>query len=87
MGLFLSCAGPSVFPSMVEGAVRELLELPEGCQGPFRFSGLNMRFLSRRHSGKGPQLALRGESPCFSRVATGFLLSSDGDLRDPLVGP
>ena len=46
-----------------------------------------MGFLSRRCSGKGPQLALRGESPGFSRVAVEFLLSYDGDLRDPLVGP
>ena len=46
-----------------------------------------MGFLSRRRSGKGPQLALRGESPGFSRVAVGFLSSYDGDLREPLVGP
>ena len=30
---------------------------------------------------------LRGESPGFSRVAVGLLLSYDGDLRDLLVGP
>ena len=44
-------------------------------------------FLSRHRSGKGPQLAFRGESPGFSRVAAGFLSSYDWDLRDPLVGP
>ena len=37
-------------------------------------------------NGKGPQIALRGESPGFSHVAAGFLLSYDGDLSDPLVG-
>ena len=47
-------------------------------------------FLSRRHSGKGPNLTLRGESPGFSQILAGnlgFLSSYDGDLRDPLVGP
>ena len=37
-----------------------------------------------------PHLALRGESPGFSRVTAGnmgFLSSYDGDLRDPLVLP
>ena len=39
-------------------------------------------------SGKGPHLALRGESPGFSRVAAanlGSLSIYDGDLRDPLL--
>ena len=39
---------------------------------------------------KGPNLALKGESPGFSRVSAGnlgFLSSYDGDLRDPLVWP
>ena len=45
-----------------------------------------MGFLSRRPRRKGPQLALRGESPGFSRVAVGFLWSEDGDLRDPHMG-
>ena len=47
-------------------------------------------FLSRRHSGKGPNLTLRGESPGFSQILAGnlgFLSSYDGDLRDPLVWP
>ena len=46
-----------------------------------------MVFLLRHCSGKGPQLAWRGEPPGFSRVAVGFLTRYDGDLRDPLVGP
>ena len=44
-----------------------------------------MGFFSRCCSGKGPHLALRGESPGFSRVATlkfVFLLSYNGNLRD-----
>ena len=41
-------------------------------------------------SGKGPHLALRGESPGFSRVSPetlGFLSSYYLDFRDPLVLP
>ena len=61
--------------------------MPQGCQGPFRSSGDKVGFLARCCSTKRPQLALRGESPGFSRVAAGFFSSYDGDLRDPLVGP
>ena len=37
-----------------------------------------MGFLSRRPRRKGPQLALRGESPAFPPVVVGFLSGSDG---------
>ena len=63
----------------------KLLELHEVCQVPFGVSRGNMGFLSRRCSGKGSHLTLRGESPGFSRVAAGslgFLSSFDGDLGD-----
>ena len=66
------------------------LELPQGCQAHFRGSRGKVRFLLRSHSGKRPHLALRGESPGFSRVAAANLrsLSSyDGEPRDPLVWP
>ena len=46
-----------------------------------------MGFLSRRHIGKGTELALRGESPGFFRVAAGFFSTYDGDINDPLVMP
>ena len=46
-----------------------------------------MGFFSGLFRGKGPQPALRGESPGFSLVAVGFLSSYDRDLRDPLMGP
>ena len=49
-----------------------------------------MGFLLKCRSGKGPHLALRGESPGFSQVAAGslaFLSSYYGDLSDPLVFP
>ena len=62
-------------------------EFPQVCQGPFGGLLGKVGFLSRRRSGKGPQLALRGESPGFSRVLARFLLSYDGDHRDPLLGP
>ena len=80
-------AGPSVFLSSKDGDAGELLELHHWCQGHFRGSGGKLGFLSKSLSGKGPQLALRGESPGSSRVAVGFHSSYDGDLRDPLVGP
>ena len=73
-----------------DGYVGELLELPQGCQGPFRSSRGKVGFLLRCRSGKGPHLALSGESPGFSRVAAGKLGSLSSyylDLRDTLVGP
>ena len=48
------------------------------------------RFILRCHSGKGPHIALRGEFPGCSQVVavkSGFLLSYDGDFRDPLMWP
>jgi hypothetical protein len=47
-------------------------------------------FLSRWCSGKGPHLALRGESCGFPRGlvgSLGFLSSCDVDLRVPLILP
>ena len=64
-------AGPSLFLSCGDGYVGELLELPQGCQGPFGGSRGKVGFLSRCCSRKGPHLALRGESPGFSRVVAG----------------
>ena len=64
--------------------------MPQGCQGPFQGSKGKMGFLLRPHGGKGPHLALRGESPGFSRVAAGnleFLLSYKGNVRYPLLWP
>ena len=77
-------------PLSGEVYVRELLELPQGCQGPYRDTRGNVGFLSRCHSRKWPHLVLRGESPGFSRVVAGnlgFLLDYDRDLRDLLVLP
>ena len=76
-----------MFLSRADRNVRELLELPQECQGNFLSSGGKVGFLLRCLSRIGPQLALRGESPGFPPVAAGFLSSYDGDLRDPLVGP
>ena len=84
----LVVAGPSVFLSSGDRYVGTLLELHQGCQGPFRGSRGKIGFLSRHRSGKGPHLALTGESPGFSRVVAvnlGFLSSYDGDLRDMLM--
>ena len=79
-----------MFLSSGKGYVRELLELHQGCQGPFRGTRVKVGFLSRRHNRKGPHLALSVESPGFSRVAAvilGFLSSYDGDLREAFVLP
>ena len=68
---------------------KELLVLPQQGLGPFRGSRGKLGFLSRRCSGKGPHLALRGEYPGFSRVVAaklGSLMSYNWNLRDPLVG-
>ena len=78
-----------MFLSSGDGYIGEILELPQGCQGTFCGSRGKEGFLSKRHIGKGPHLALRGESPGFSQVtAANFrsLSGYDGDLRDPLVG-
>ena len=70
--------------------VGKVLDLHQGCQGPFQSSKEKVGFLLRCHSGNGPYLALRGESPGFSRVVAGnleFLSSYDGDRSVPLVWP
>ena len=79
-----------MFLSSGDGYVGEHLEFHQGCQVPFHISRRNVVFLSRHCSGKGPHLALRGESRGFSRIASGrlgFLSSCDGDLRDLFVLP
>ena len=83
-------ARTSVLLSSGDGYVGVLLKLPQGCQGPFQGSKGKMGFLLRPHGGKGPYLALRGESPGFSRVAAanlGFLSMYDGKLSDPHMWP
>jgi len=90
MGLFLSCGRKLDVPLEWRRVFGELLEWPKGCQVPLRGSRGKVGFQSRHCSRKGPHLALRGESPGFSRVVAGklgFLSSSDRDLRDPLVFP
>ena len=78
-----------MFLSSADSYVGELLEWPQGFQGSSRGSRGKLGFLSRRCSGKGPHLALRGEYPGFSRLVAaklGSLMSYNRNLRDPLVG-
>ena len=78
MMLFSSCSGE----------LKERLELPKGSQASIRVLRGNSGLLSRCCKGKGAHLALWRESRGFSRVrvgSLGFLLSCDGDLREPLV--
>ena len=73
-----------------DGYVLEILELLQWCQGHFRGSRGKVGFRSRHCRGKGPHLALRGESPGFPRVLAtilGFLSSYDRVLRNSLVSP
>ena len=56
----------------------------------FRFSGGKVGFLSRRCSGKGPYVMLKGESRGFLRGLVGslvFLSNCDSDLRELLMVP
>ena len=79
-----------MFLSSGDRYVGELPKLHQRRQVPFRVSRGNVVFLSRHCFGKGPHLALRGESRGFYRVwagSLGFLLGCDGDLRDPLLLP
>ena len=81
-------AGRSVFLLSGDEYVRELLNCIEVSR-PLRGSRGKLGFLSRRCSGKGPHLALRGEYPGFSRLVAaklGSLMSYNRNLRDPLVG-
>ena len=90
MRLFFSYGRTLSVPLKWRQVCRGLLELHQGCQGPFHCSRGKLVFLSRCHRGNGPHLKLRGESPDFSRVAAGtlgFLLSYYGELRDPLLWP
>ena len=73
-----------MFLSRADGDVRDLLELPQECQGSFQGLGGKVRFLLNHSRGKAPQLTLSGEFPGLSRVAAGLLSSDNGDLRDPL---
>ena len=75
-------AGLSCFLSSGDGYVGELLELQQGCEGPFGNSRCSVLLASRRLTGNGPHLAWKGEPPGFSRVAAGAL-----DLRRGPLGP
>ena len=68
MGSSSVVAGPLVFLSSRDTYVGKCLKLPQGCQEHFRDSRRKLGFLSRHHSRKGPYLALKGESPGFTRV-------------------
>ena len=85
-------AGPSVFLSSADGDVGELVELPQGCQGPFLGSGRKLGFLLRHSSRKGPQLAFKGESPRLWRGSSQIMMENSGtrswglrEIHDPRV--
>ena len=79
-----------MFLSSGDGYVGELVELPQGCQGPFRGSRRKVGFLLRCRSGKGSHLTLMEESHGFFRVVAGnmgLISSYNGELRDQLLLP
>ena len=80
----LSCSGNLGDPLEGDRYVRQLFQLHQGCQVPFRISRGNLGFLSRRCSGKGPHQTMTWEPHGFSLVSLG-ILSYDGELRKPLV--
>ena len=89
-GHFLNCGGTLGVPLEWRRVCRGTLKLPQGCHVPFRGTRGKVVFLSRRHIGKEPHFALRGESPGFSRVVAGnlgFPSSYVRDFRDLLVLP
>ena len=75
-GFLWMWAGLSCFLSSGDGYVGKLLELQQGCEGPFGSSRGSVLLASRRLNRNGPHLAWRGEPPGFSRDAAGAL-----DLR------
>ena len=90
MGLFMNCGGTVGVPPKWRRQCRETSGVASRVFRTFRGSKGKVGFLSRRRCAKGPHIGLRGEFPGVSRVSTGnlgFLLSYDGDLRDPLVLP
>ena len=73
MGLLWMWAGLSCFLLSGDGYVGELLELQQGCEGPFGSSRGYVRLASRRLSRNGPHLSWRGEPPGFSYFVAGAL--------------
>ena len=81
-GLLWSTGGTLGVPLECRRGCRGLLELPQGCQGPFWSSEGKVGFLSRHSSGQGPQLLLRGKSAGSSRVTMGISANRSWGLRE-----
>ena len=82
--------GTSGFLSNCDGYFGELLEFHKGSQASFRVVRENLGLVSNHCKGKGTHYALRGESRGVSWVvvgSSGFLLSCNYDLREPLLLP
>ena len=71
-----------------KGYVGELLELQQGCEGPFGSFRGSVWLVSRCLSGNGPHVAWNGEAPGYFRVSAGALLvwSRGRKLMIPLQG-
>ena len=75
--IFLSCADMDV---------GELLELPQGCQGPFRGSGEKVRFLERCCSRKKASAGVEGRISWFFSSFGGVPLELQWGLQGPTCG-
>ena len=82
-GSYEAMLGTSVLPSS-ETAMSGNFWGRIRCQVPFLTSRMNAGLLSRRCSGQGPHLVMKGKARGFFRVAMG-LLTYDGEFRLPLV--
>ena len=83
-------AGSLGFHSSCHGDLRDPLVLPQESQFSFRIVRGSTGLLSNHFQGIGPLLAWRRESHGVSQVAVGrfgFVLSFNGDLREPLMLP
>ena len=83
-------AGSLGFHSSCHGDLRDPLVLPQESQVSFRIVRGSAGLLSNHFQGIGPLLAWRRESHGVSQVVVGrfgFVLSFNGDLREPLMLP
>ena len=78
--------GTSVFLSSGDRYVGELLELPQGCEEPFKLQEGRCDFPGDQGAEKGI-ISPRGRTSWIFSSSGRFLSSYDGDLRDPLVCP
>ena len=87
MGLLWMKAGLSCFLSSGDGYIGELLELQQGCEGPFsKFQILDVISLEKPQR-KWASSRLEGRTSWIFSSLRQMLSTYGGDLRDPLLWP